>query len=264
MSNRDADPEKVLLERDGGVLWVRFNRPEKRNALTGPMYRQIRSALLQAAGDDNVRVLAFAGEGDAFTAGNDLEDFATWGDYLAEGRQPPVLDLMDTVLAFEKPMMAAVRGPAVGIGTTLLPHCDLVLASETARFALPFTRLGLVPEFGSSMLLPCLAGAVRASHALLLGEPFDRDRAVELGLVSECCEDGQLDMLARERGRSLAALPPAAVRATRKLLRPDHERDRLRQAMEAEKQAFIAGLGSAEHREAVAAFFEKRPPRFGN
>ena len=264
MSDAGAGERSILLERDGGILWLRFNRPEKRNALTSPMYEVLCAAVREARADDGVRVLAFTGAGDAFTAGNDLDDFSAWGDYLAAGRQPPVLDLIDAVADFDKPMLAAVRGPAAGIGTTLLLHCDVVLASQTARFSLPFTRLGLVPEFGASVLLPRVAGRTRAAHALLTAAPFGLEQAVSMGIVSEPCDDDRLDAVARDRARSLAALPPASLRATKRLLREGEDRESLLAAIAAEKKAFIAGLASAEHREAVAAFFDKRPPRFGD
>lgn len=254
--------DAVLIRREGAVLWIRFNRPEKRNALTSPMYEAICDGVREARDDSGVRVLAFGGEGDAFTAGNDLQDFATWGDFLQRGAQPPVLELIDLVADFDKPMIAGVRGAAVGIGTTLLLHCDVVLASGTAKFCMPFAGLGVVPEFGASWLLPRIAGRVLASHALLTAEPFDLDRAVQLGIVSEPCGDGELDQRATERAAKLAAMPPLALKATRRLLRSEAEQAELRKVIHAEKLAFIEGLASAEHREAVTAFFEKRPPRF--
>ena len=253
----------IVTERGEGILTVTLNRPEKRNALTGDMYDAIREAMAAAREDGSVRVVLLRGAGDHFTAGNDLQDFGPKAaERVASGEKAPAMKLIDDMVDFDKPVVAAVRGHAVGIGTTVLLHCDVVAASDTARFALPFARLGLVPEFASSYVLPMLAGRVRASHTLLLGEPFDRERARELGIVSLSCSDAELDQAALGKAQALAALPPKALRATKRLINSVVYRERLREVIAEEGAAFAAGLVSEEHQEAVAAFVEKREPDF--
>lgn len=251
----------VKTETRDGVLRLTWNRPEKKNALTGAMYAAYADALDQAAGDPAVRAVVVSGAGGAFTAGNDLQDFATWG---ASGNVEdlPVIRAIRRTLAFPKPLIAAVRGPAVGFGTTLLMHCDAVVAGESAAFAMPFTRLGLVPEFGSTYVLPLLAGRVRAAHHLLLGEPFGRDEAVAMGLVSLAAPDAEVEERALALGAKLAALPPATLRTVKRLIDGPDQRAALEKAIAAEIEAFMAGLKSPEHAEAVRAFMEKRPPKF--
>ncbi|SEP16997.1 enoyl-CoA hydratase-related protein [Aquisalimonas asiatica] len=253
----------IVTDRQDGVLTITLNRADKRNALTGEMYDAIRETMADARRDGDVRAVLLNAEGEHFTAGNDLQDFGPKAaERVASGEKAPAMKLIDDMVDFDKPVVAAVRGHAVGIGTTLLLHCDVVAASETASFALPFTRLGLVPEFASSYVLPLLAGRVRASHTLLLGEPFDRERARELGIVSLSCADAELDETARAKAQALAALPPQALRATKRLINSAAYTDRLREVIAAEGEAFAAGLVSEEHQEAVAAFFEKRQPDF--
>ncbi|MFO7859387.1 MAG: enoyl-CoA hydratase [Ectothiorhodospiraceae bacterium] len=252
----------VRVQDAEGIRTITLDRPDKRNALTGAMYGDLRDAVRGADTEPAVRALLIRGAGADFCAGNDLEDFGPEAAArLERGEDLPVMALIDTVLDLEKPLVAAVRGHAVGIGTTLLLHCDVVAASETARFSLPFARLGLAPEFASSYLLPLLAGPVRARHALLLGTPFDREQAREMGMVSLACADADLDNEAVTAAASLAALPPGAVRATKRLVN-DHHRQAVRAAVATEAEAFREGLTSAEHQEAVAAFFHKRAPDF--
>jgi enoyl-CoA hydratase/carnithine racemase len=255
------DAGHVLTETVDGILRIVWNRPDKKNALTGAMYAAYDAALARAAEDDAVRVVLVTGQGPAFTSGNDLQDFGTWGQY-ADVEQLPVIRAIRRTLAFPKPLVAAVRGPAVGFGTTLLLHCDAVVAGGSATFAMPFTRLGLVPEFGSTYVLPLLAGRVRAAHHLLLGEPFGCADAQAMGLVSAACEDEGVDAKAMEIARKLAALPPATLRTVKALIDAPERRAALEAAIAAEVEAFVAGLRSPEHAEAVRAFMEKRPPRF--
>lgn len=253
----------IRTERRDGVLVVTLDRPEKRNALTGEMYDTLRATMNEAREDDSVRVVLLQGAGDSFTAGNDLKDFGEQGKQrVASGEKAPAMKLIDDMLDFNKPLVAAVRGHAVGIGTTVLLHCDVVVASETASFSLPFVRLGLTPEFACSYVLPLLAGRTKASHTLLLGEPFDRERARELGIVSMSCNDAELDEQAMATAEKLAALPPQAVRATKGLINSAFHLERMREAAAKETEAFAAGLVSEEHQEAITAFFEKRQPDF--
>lgn len=256
-----ADASLHTAARDG-VYLVTLARPEKKNAITHAMYTALAEAVEEAGRRDDVRVLLLRGAGDTFTAGNDLHDFATLHASGGSVDALPAVRFMERVVDFEKPLVAAVRGAAVGIGTTVLMHCDAVVADPTARFSLPFTRLGLVPEFGSSLLLPRLAGPVRAAHALLLGEPFGLEEARSMGLVSHSCADGALDREAEALARRLAALPGSSVRAAKALLRPPEQRAAVHAAIRAELERFAEGLASAAHREALAAFFEKRAPDF--
>ncbi len=259
--NVSATHTLVKTESLDGVLRIVWNRPEKKNALTGAMYTAYHEALDRAADDPAVRAVLVTGEGGAFTAGNDLQDFATWGQ-VADVEDLPVIRAIRRTLAFPKPLVAAVRGPAVGFGTTLLLHCDAVVAGDSAAFALPFTRLGLVPEFGSTYVLPLIAGRVRAAHHLLLGEPFDRDEAAAMGLVSLACADDAVDAQAMAICRKLAALPPATLRTVKALIDAPERRRALEAAIDAEVKAFVAGLSSPEHTEAVRAFMAKRAPKF--
>ena len=261
MGAREVAEARVRTELTDGILRIVFNRPEKKNALTGAMYAAFDEALARAAGDPGLRVVLVSGAGAAFTSGNDLQDFATWGA-VASVEDLPVIRAIRRTLAFPKPLVAAVRGPAVGFGTTLLLHCDAVVAGESATFAMPFTRLGLVPEFGSTYVLPLIAGRVRAAHHLLLGEPFGRAEAQAMGIVSQACPDEDLEAQALGLCRKLAALPSATLRTVKALIDAPERRAALEAAIDAEVAAFVAGLASPEHREAVQAFMEKRPPRF--
>lgn len=253
--------EHVTVALREHVLVVTWNRPDKKNALTGEMYTAFADALDRAAGDPEVRVVLVTGAGDDFTSGNDLKDFATWGQ-AGSVEDLPVVRVIRRVVAFPKPLVAAVHGAAVGLGTTLLPHCDAVVAGVSAKFSLPFVRLGLVPEFGSSYLLPAIAGRVVASQKLLLGEPFAAPEAATMGLVSELCQDHELEERALALCSRLAALPPGTVRAVKALMKPVAEFERLNQAIDEELRLFTAALQSPEHREAVQAFLEKRKPDF--
>lgn len=249
--------EHIAVSESGGVLEVRFDRPDKKNAITGAMYTAMAGALARADADPAIQAVLFSGAGDGFTAGNDL------GDFLAnppESADSPVWRFLQALTAARKVLIAAVHGPAVGIGTTMLLHCDLVYAGRSAKLALPFVKLGLVPEAGSSLLLPRLAGHQRAAELLLLGEPFGADTAYELGLANRVVEDAELLATARAAAAAIAALPSEAVEQSKRLLKRGAAG--LKDAMEEEARVFGAQLRSAEFREAAAAFLEKRPPDF--
>jgi enoyl-CoA hydratase/carnithine racemase len=247
----------VRTETAGPVATIRLNRPEKKNAVSLAMYRAMTAALNRAAEDAAVRVAVIRG-GEDFSAGNDIADFLAAGGETGLG---PILDFLDALAAFPKPLVAGVRGAAIGIGTTLLLHCDVVLASATARFQLPFVQLGLVPEAASSLLLPAMAGRLRASWWLLTGEGFDAEAAFAAGLITRLVADETLDAEIGAAVARLAALPPAALRQTKALLRAPQEAA-VREAMTREIEAFGAQLKSAEAREAFTAFLEKRKPDF--
>lgn len=244
----------IAVARDGAIVTLAIARPARRNALTWEMYDALDAALAQAEADETVRVVVVRGTDAAFSAGNDLEDFLLRPP---SGHDAPVFRFLERVAGAAKPLVAAVNGPAVGIGTTLLLHCDLVFAGEGARFALPFVKLGLVPEFASSYLLPLVAGMSRARELLLLGEPFDARAAFEAGIVTRVVPDAEVQARAAEAAARLAALPPEAVRATKALLRAPH-RDAVARQLRAEGDVFREMLARPEAREHLAAFLAKR------
>jgi enoyl-CoA hydratase/carnithine racemase len=251
--------QHVRVERNGAVLAITLARPERRNAITVAMYDALADALEGVAGDPSVRVIAFRGEGPDFAAGNDLADFLN--ALPRDTTEIPVWRFLRALVACDAPIVAGVQGNCVGIGTTMLLHCDLVVAEESARFSMPFVDLGLVPEAASSLLLPRLAGRRIAARHLLLGEPFGVDEALGIGLVSHRAPAGQLEEVMEELVHGLLAKPPEAVRQTRRLLRlaePDEILDR----MDIEGRLFSERLASDEVKEAIAAFFEKRKPDF--
>lgn len=243
----------------GGVLELRLERPEKRNALTRPMYSALAEALEAAADDPAVRAVLLCGSGDAFCAGNDLADFVSGAPPLAA--DSPSRRFLRAISTHPKPIVAAVQGNAVGIGTTMLLHCDLVVLAENARLALSFVKLGLVPEAASSLLLPRLIGHHRAAELMLLGEPVDAATALSLGIGNRVVAADALMPTARGLAEKLAAQAPTAMRLTKALLKSNVTDTAER--MEEEGHHFSAQLKSAELKEAVAAFFEKRAPDFG-
>ena len=252
--------EHVKVERNGGVLSITLNRPERRNAITVAMYAALADAIETAAKDDGIRVVTMRGEGQDFAAGNDLGDFLT--ALPRDTNEIPVWRLLRGLASCETPIVAAVHGNCVGIGTTMLLHCDLVIADKTARFSLPFVDLALVPEAASTLLLPRLAGRGRAARYLLLGESFGVEEAAAIGLVSHTVATGELDSALQDLVTRLLAKPPAALAATQRLLRAGSSQDIL-ERMKLESEVFAERLGSAEAKEAFTAFFEKRKPNFG-
>ena len=248
----------ILMREADGVLELRFNRPEKKNAILGAMYDTLTAALHDAADRPAVRAVLIGAEGDAFTAGNDIKDFLAMSGGLQDA---PPARFINAIAAFGKPLVAAVQGAAVGVGTTLLLHCDLVYASPAATFSVPFVDLGLVPEAGSSLLLPQRMGHARAAALLLLGEAMDAPAALAAGLLTAVVPAEGLHAHALGKARKLAAKPAAALAATRVLMRGDLAA--LHARMRQEEVAFSHALASADAREAFAAFLERRPPRFG-
>ena len=250
--------EHVRVEKSGGVLAITLARPERRNAITVAMYAALAEAVESAAGDDSVRIITFAGEGQDFAAGNDLVDFLN--ALPRDTTDIPVWRLLRALAMCETPIAAAVQGNCVGIGTTMLLHCDLVIAEEGARFSLPFVDLGLVPEAASSLLLPRLAGRRRAARYLLLGEPFGTEEAMQIGLVSHASKAGQLAETLADVVVRLLAKPAGALRQTQHLLRTGAHEEIL-ERMQLEGEIFSERLTSAEAKDAIAAFFEKRAAR---
>jgi len=251
----DTMSEHVLIERDDALLTIRLNRPEKKNALTRAIYHAMADALNAAAHDESVRVVILAG-GTDFTAGNDITDFAAAGDRPAS-EPGAAFTFLEAMVAFPKPVIAAVRGYAVGIGTTLLLHCDVVVASETARLQMPFTRLALVPEAGSSLLLPARVGVATANWWLLSSTPFSGAEAAQAGLATRAVPDNEVGPTALEMARVLAALPPGSVAQSKRLIRAPHAAA-LKQAMDAERVAFGERLRTAEAQAAFAGFLKKK------
>ena len=251
--------EHVRIESGNGVLAITLARPERRNAITVAMYAALADAIEQAQGDPSLRLITLAGEGEDFTAGNDLADFMA--AMPRDGEEIAVWRLLRALAANELPLIAAVHGNAIGIGTTLLLHCDLVLAEEGTRFSLPFVDLGLVPEAASSLRLPRLAGRRRAARYLLLAEPFGPEEGREWGLVSHLVPKGTLDQALTNTVAALLAKPATAMRMTQKLLRHGN-RDEILERFQMENGHFAERLTSAEVKEAITAFFEKRKPDF--
>ena len=250
---------QIEIEQDGAVQRIAINRPEKKNALTADMYDALANAVEAAERDSGVRVLLLHGKGDAFTAGNDLQDFLQkpWKGQA----KPPAVRFIHAVAHAKKPMVAAVHGLVVGVGTTILLHCDLVYAAEDTRFMMPFINLGIVPEAASTVLLPQLIGRQRAAELFMLAAPLGAQRAYEMGMVNAVLPVDKLLPTAAEAAQTLAAKPAAALRATKELMkRPYHAE--VERALREEVEVISERLESAETREALAAFLEKRKPDF--
>jgi enoyl-CoA hydratase/carnithine racemase len=250
--------EYVKAEIADGVMTLTLQRPEKKNALTGAMYDAMSDALKRAEADTSVRVVLFQGDGDSFTAGNDLADFASQarGESAVDS---PAHHFIETIGGASKPLVAAVQGNAVGVGTTMLLHCDLVYLAETARLMTPFVNLALVPEAASSWLLPLRIGHARAYAMFALGEPMEASAALACGLANAVVPQGELRKRAHDAAVTLTKRPAGALKLTKKLMR-DHER--IAAQMAEESQSFKERLRTPEAREAFAAFAERRPPDF--
>ena len=250
--------EAVRVGLAGGVCHIEMARPEKKNALTAEMYRTMADALATAEADPAVRVILISGAGGNFTAGNDLADFLETPP-MEEGA--PVFRFIKGFANLQKPFVAAVEGVAIGVGTTMLLHCDLAYAGASARFALPFANLGLTPEAASSLLLPLCAGHARAAEMLMLGEVFSAQAALDAGIVNAVLPDGQVLDHAFERCRKLIAQPAESLRLTKQLMKRAQQA-LINDAMNVEAEVFKQRLVSPDAKEAFAAFFEKRKPDF--
>jgi enoyl-CoA hydratase/carnithine racemase len=248
----------IITEQTGAILRVQLNRPKKKNALTASMYTALARVTEEAAKDDGVRVVLLHGAGDSFTGGHDLHDFAQNPPGPSDS---PQVRLFTALINFDKPIVAAVHGAAVGIGTTILPHCDFVYAGESAKFQMPFINLGLAPDFGSTFSFLARIGHVRAAELMLLGLPFDAQRAAELGLVNQAVPDHKLLATATETAQKLAEKPAGALQACKRLMKQS-SRHQIEQAAIVETQEFAVRVRGAAFKEAMAAFFEKRPPDF--
>jgi enoyl-CoA hydratase/carnithine racemase len=241
-----------------GVFTIEIARPEKKNALTGEMYVAMADAITKATADGAVRSVLITGQPGIFTSGNDLEDFMKRSGSISVS---PARVFMHALIACDKPVIAAVTGAAIGIGTTMLLHCDFVYVSDEARLVMPFVSLGLVPEFASSHLIPQLMGQRKAAEKLLLGEPFTGADAVECGIANAVLPAGEVALHARRIAERFNALPPGAVRASKKLMRGPVT-DQLFKTIDGENEVFAERLTSPEAKEAFSAFFQKRKPDF--
>jgi enoyl-CoA hydratase/carnithine racemase len=247
--------EHLQIGREGAVQTLRFNRPEKKNALTGAMYRGLATALRDAGPDDSIRVSVFLGQPGIFTAGNDLLDFLAASQQ--QGWENHALDFLFALAESPKPLIAAADGPAIGIGVTLLMHCDLAFASSRSSFQTPFVNLGAVPEAASSLIAPRLMGHVRAFELLVMGEIFSAERAREAGLINRVYEPEEVEAAAMAAAASLANKPQEAVSLSRRLLKGDPAETKAR--MQEEVELFAARLRSAEAIAALQAFLQKSP-----
>ena len=250
--------DEIIVERTGNILRIELNRPTKRNAMTSRMYVALADLFNDAAKDDGIGVALWHGAGDSFCAGNDIEDFLKNPPGPGES---PQASLMNALLDFDKPLVAAVHGAAIGGGTTMLTHCDFVYAGESAKFQMPFINLAVVPEFGSSCTVPARFGHIRAAELILLGLPFDARRAADLGFVTKVVPDQNLLATASETARKLAAKPAGALQASKRLMKRPF-RDQIKAAMKAENEEFSAQVRSDDAKEALTAFLEKRQPHF--
>jgi enoyl-CoA hydratase/carnithine racemase len=250
--------EDIVTAQSGSILRVQLNRPTKRNAMTSAMYLSLASIFNEAANDENTRVVLWHGAGDSFCAGNDIEDFLKNPPGAGES---PQARLMEALVNFDKPIVAAVQGAAIGGGTTMVTHCDFIYAGESTKFLMPFINLAVVPEFGSSWSMPSRIGHMRAAELILLGTPFDGRRAAELGLVTEVVSDKDVLATATETARKLAAKPAGALQASKRLMKQPF-RDQIKAAMKAENEEFSVQVRSADAKEAFTAFLEKRKPDF--
>jgi enoyl-CoA hydratase/carnithine racemase len=249
---------EILVARENGVLTITIDRPARKNALTPAMYQAMVDALATAQEDATVRAVLIRGHAEGFTAGNDIEDFLKSPP---TGSDSPVLRFLDALVAFEKPLLAAVAGAAIGIGTTLLLHCDMVYAADNARFGMPFTSLGLCPEAGASLLLPRIAGYQGAAEKLLLGEIFDAAEAHRMGFVNRVLPAAELDAFVAGQLAKLVALPATSLRVTKSFMKHASEHE-LKARMNEEIVQFGKMLLAPEAREAFTAFLEKRKPDF--
>ncbi len=250
--------DQIQSEISEGILTLLINRPDKKNALNLAMYQALADGLRQADSDDNVRVVLICGGEECFTSGNDLADFLSAPP---NGQESPVMQFLLAISEARKPVVAAVNGLAVGVGVTMLLHCDLAYAGSGATFQMPFVNLGLCPEAGSTLLLPRIMGHQRAAELLLLGKVFNAEKACSLGIVTEVCPDREVLATARNRALQLAAQPAAAVRLSKELLKRDYAAQ-LRETILEEGRQFVARLKSPEAAEALQAFMQRRKPDF--
>tara|TARA_B100000945_G_scaffold64888_1_gene48507 strand:- start:148 stop:936 length:789 start_codon:yes stop_codon:yes gene_type:complete len=254
----------VKIHTEESVLKIGFNRPDKKNALNSQMYYAAKDALVSASNDSSIRVVLLYGEGEDFTSGNDVKDFLAFATTkLSEGNdiQFPAKEFLDVLIPFNKPIIAAVDGVAIGIGATMTQHCDLVYASKEAIFHMPFVNLGLNPEAGTTFILPKLVGYHNAADILLSGEAFNSQRAHEIGFINGVVEQSELMDVAMKKAKSISVLAPTPVRLAKQMMK-EHFVNQLIEANEKEFNSFIERMKSPEALEAMQAFMQKRKPDF--
>ncbi|MEM7687443.1 MAG: enoyl-CoA hydratase-related protein [Pseudomonadota bacterium] len=249
--------EEILTAHDGDALIITFNRPDKKNAITGAMYTAMAEAVRSADDDDAVAAIIFASNGPVFTAGNDLQDFVA--NPPGEGKSP-VREFLEAISQANKPLLSAIQGPAVGVGATMQLHCDYVVAARSANLQFGFVKVGLVPEAASSLLLPRIVGRLRASEIMFTGDPVEAEEAHTLGLVSKVVDDGDELEAAKAFAARLAKMAPQALAHTKALLKS--ETIGVPERMAEEGTIFAAQLKGTEFMEAVGAFMQKREPVF--
>ena len=248
----------ILTTLEDRVLTVRFNRPDKKNSITGAMYTALAEAFEAADKNPEVRVVLIAGQPDCFCAGNDMVDFL---NNPPQGENSPVVRFMQSLSSVQKPVITAASGIAVGVGVTLMLHSELVYCGEQTKLNMPFASLGICPEFASSYLLPRLMGHQRAAELLMLGEGFGAQKALEYGLVNAVLPNAEVEAFARTKALQMAALPPQALRTTKMLLKK-WSQPTVQAAIPFEADYFMRMLGEPEAREALTAFAQKRKPDF--
>lgn len=263
MATTKQGTDQILTRAEDGIFHIQLNRPEKKNALTQAMYQGIAMAVQEAEQDDSIRVIHITGTDDCFCAGNDVLDFKSVKEKAdaGESRAPEGLNMIGVMMEAKKPIVASVTGYAIGIGVTLLLHCDLVYAAASAIFRLPFVNLGLCPEAGSSYLIPRISGYQRAAELILLGDKFDAQTAREAGIVNAVYPDDELAAAVAAKARQLAQQPPASMRISKALLKRGYA-NAVHEAMGAESQQLVPLLVAPEAVEAFAAFAQRREPDF--
>jgi len=250
--------QDILIDTTGGVMTLTINRADKKNSFTQPMYAALADALQHASDSADVRVVVIQGHATIFSAGNDIGDFLSGA---SAKHDAPIFTFLRAIATFPKPLIAAVCGPAVGIGTTMLFHCDLVYAGDNAAFSMPFVNLGLCPEAGSSLLVTQMLGYHRAAEALLLGEPFMAEAALEVGLVNRIVPPTEANGVAQTQARKLAAKPISSLVETKRLMKKPYAAA-LQAQMDEELKSFGRMLNEPAAKEAFTAFMEKRKPDF--
>ncbi|MEC8839637.1 MAG: enoyl-CoA hydratase [Candidatus Neomarinimicrobiota bacterium] len=254
----------VKIDSEDSILKIGFNRPDKKNALNSEMYYAVRDALVSASEDSSVRVIVLYGEGGDFTSGNDVKDFLAFATTkISEGNDSefPAKEFLDVLIPYNKPVIAAVDGVAVGIGATLTQHCDLVYASKEAKFHMPFVNLGLNPEAGTSFVLPKLVGYHNAAEILLSGDMFTSQRAHEMGFVNGVVEQSELMDFVMNKAKNISELAPTPVRLAKQMMK-EHFVDQLIEVNQKEFNTFVERMKSPEALEAIQAFIQKRKPDF--
>ena len=254
----------VKIDSEDSILKIGFNRPDKKNALNSEMYYAVRDALVSASEDSSVRVIVLYGEGGDFTSGNDVKDFLAFATTkISEGNDSefPAKEFLDVLIPYNKPVIAAVDGVAVGIGATLTQHCDLVYASKEAKFHMPFVNLGLNPEAGTSFVLPKLVGYHNAAEILLSGDMFTSQRAHEMGFVNGVVEQSELMDFVMNKAKNISELAPVPVRLAKQMMK-EHFVDQLIEVNQKEFNTFVERMKSPEALEAIQAFIQKRKPDF--